>query len=101
MLKYKYKRHLQTNSWINTIINNYNKIYEDSEEEQNMKFEEQNQIITYIDLLNFSSFDIKKFLLNYNFNKKLLNRIKELKIKKWIRKKDILIYIILKKKNWY
>lgn len=47
-----------------------------------MKFEEQNQIITYIDLLNFSSFDIKKFLLDYNFNKKLLNRIKELKIKK-------------------
>ena len=104
MLKYKHKGYLQTNSWIETIINNYNnicnliktkavfhklsedeynelynKIYEKSEKEQGMIFNEINQLITYIDLINLNNFDIKKFLFDYNVNKDLINTIKNLK----------------------
>ena len=69
MLKYKYKRRLQTNSWINTIINNYNKIYE---------------IINTNSVINRFSENDYNTLYNkiYEDYKKLLNRIKELKIKK-------------------
>lgn len=93
MLKYKYKGNIQTNSWTATIMNNYNdicklikskaifnrfteddynelynKIYMETEKEQNMKFNENDQLITYFDLLDFNNFNIRKFLLDYNTN---------------------------------
>lgn len=105
MLKYKHKGYLQTNSWINTIVDNYNricelikdksifnyfteddyikfynKIYKDSEKEQSMKFNESEPIMTYFDLTILNRIDIKKFLFDYNINKELIKNIERKKI---------------------